>query len=413
MPDENPDIIVVDDDPMVGTLSRDLLTDEGYNVLLFNDSIQAISAIKEKKPRLVVMDIMMPGLDGMELCRRIKSDPLLKGTRVILVSGKSFQVEKHRAFKLGADTFIQKPYNVETFSKTVKQLLEGGSPPPPLTQETPPPSAPMAAREETPEPPDLDPGVIRVITWGCRALPAMMPNSVSRHGRQTSCVSVETGDHLFILDGGTGIVGLGREIVRKKRPKTIWIILTHFHLDHILGLGEFEPLLLPGYTINIVGTNDPDKNLRDMVQGIFYGSFAWLKTPPSARLELFEVLEDTYELVPGIKLLTMYSNHPTTTLCLGLELGGKKIIYAPDSEIFGETTSMQDYDEKFAWFCRDADLFIHDANYDGKEYELHKNEGHSSVTNVLEFAAEKARVKELVLFHLNASSGDEELEAMH
>ena len=74
---------------------------------------------------------------------------------------------------------------------------------------------------------------------------------------------------------------------------------------------------------------------------------------------------------------------------------------------------MQDYDEKLAYFCKDADVLIHDAHYDDKEYKSHRNEGHSCASTVLEFAAEKAGVKELVLFHLNPYASDETLDAMH
>lgn len=412
MTDESPDVIVVDDDPMVGTLTRDLLLDEGYKVLLIQDSLSAISALKEKKPRLLIMDIMMPGLDGMEICKRVKSDPDLKNVKVILVSGKSMQIEKQRAFKLGADSFIQKPYNVDIFAQTIRQVLEGTtarSAPPSV----PPPVAAPVEVQPAPEPPDLEPGTIRVGIWGCRGLSPVIPNSASKYGRQTSCVSVETRDHLFVLDAGTGIIPLGEEIIRKRRPREIWNVITHFHLDHIIGLSSFAPAHRPEYSIHIAGANDPEKKLRDAVQQAFYGSFAWLQQQPSAKIDLYEVIEDTYELVPGVKLSTMYANHPTTTLCLGLELFGKKIIYSPDSEIFSDTTAMQDYDEKLGNFCKGADILIHDANYTDEQYDSHKNQGHSGATNTLEFAAEKAAAKELVLFHLNASATDEELDAMH
>ena len=115
-----PDIIVIDDDPMVGELSRDLLTDEGYSVLLVQESLQALPAIKANMPRLIVTDIMMPGISGMDICKTVKNDPGLKHIKIIVVSGKSQEAEKQRAFQFGADFYLQKPYNVETFSKTVK-----------------------------------------------------------------------------------------------------------------------------------------------------------------------------------------------------------------------------------------------------------------------------------------------------
>lgn len=414
MVEQNPDIIIVDDDPMVGELSKDLLNDDGYNVLLLQESMEAVSTIKAKKPRLVITDIMMPGISGMEICKAIKSDSELKNIKIIVVSGKSYQIEKQRAFQLGADFFLQKPYNVETFSKTVKSILDDS----PGEAPAPPPSAPVQAniiREDEPlgAVNDLQEKQVRLTVWGARGLPSVIPNEPSRYGRQTSCVSVETRDHLFVFDAGTGIVRLGEELTSKKTYyKEIWLFITHFHLDHIVGLGQFKPIEKPEYKIHIVGVNDPERSLREMAQQSFYSSFALVKETPKAKIDLYEVLEDNYELLPGVLVKTMYSNHPTNTLVYLLEINGKKIVYSPDSEIWGDATALQDYDEKFGNFCESPDMFIHDVNYDDADYEKYQKQGHSGLGIVVNFAAEKAGAKELMPFHLNASYSDERLDKM-
>ena len=79
------DILVIDDDPMVGELSRDLLTDAGYKVLLVQESIEALPAIRANMPRLIITDIMMPGITGMDICKTVKSDPALKHIKIIVV----------------------------------------------------------------------------------------------------------------------------------------------------------------------------------------------------------------------------------------------------------------------------------------------------------------------------------------
>lgn len=408
----NPDIIIVDDDPMVGELSRDLLTDAGYTVTLIQESLQAIPAIKEQLPRLIVTDIMMPGITGMDICKAVKSDPALKHIKIIVVSGKSYEVEKQRAFQLGADFFVQKPYNVETFSSTVKSILDGA-----VANPAPPPAAPMAPsiiREDEPEQAsDLSPGQIRVTCWGARGLPPTLPNTASRYGRQTSCLSIETREHIFIFDAGTGIVELGREIAAKKRYyKDIWVCLTHFHMDHILGLGRFAPLFDSNFAIHLIGSNDPEKSLKEVAQATFYSSFSLAKQPPKAKIDIYEILEDNYELFPGVKLSAMYANHPTSTMIYVLDILGKRITYSPDSEIWGDATAFQDYDEKLGGFVKDSDLFIHDAVYNDKDYETRKHEGHSGLSIVVDFAAEKAAAKDLVLWHANPDYTDEQLDQM-
>jgi DNA-binding response OmpR family regulator/ribonuclease BN (tRNA processing enzyme) len=413
MTTENIQIVIIDDDPMVGELSKDLLTDEGYNVVLVQDSMEAIATIKEHMPKLVVTDIMMPGISGMEICKGIKADPALKDIKIIVVSGKSYDIEKQRAFQLGADFFLQKPYNVDTFSKTVKSILEDSSGDAPA----PPPSAPIKAAiiqdEVAEQMSDLNEKQIRLTVWGARSMPNSIPNLYSEYGRQTSCISIETKDNIFIFDAGTGIVALGEEIVAKKQYyKQIWLFITHFHLDHIIGLGNFKPIQDPNFTIHLVGANDPEKSLRETAQQAFYSSFSLAETTPKAKIDLYEVLEDNYELVPGVKVKTMYSNHPTNTLVYSFETMGKKIIYAPDSEIWGDATAFQDYDEKFGLFCEDCDILIHDTQYDDKDYETYKKRGHSGLAVVVDFAAEKANAKELIFFHLNMAYPDERLNEM-
>lgn len=408
----NPDIIIVDDDPMVGELSRDLLTDAGYTVTLVQDSLQAIPTIKAQMPRLIVTDIMMPGITGMDICKAVKTDPALKHIKIIVVSGKSYQVEKQRAFQFGADFFLQKPYNVDTFSATVKSILEGT-----VANAAPPPAAPIAPEiiqeEVAPQASDLDAGQIRVTFWGSRGLPAVMPNSASRYGRQTSCMSVETKEHLFVFDAGTGIVELGKEIATKKRYyKDIWICLTHFHLDHILGLGRFLPIYDPNFSIHLIGSNDPEKSLKEVAQATFYSSFSLTKQPPKAKIDIYEILEDNYELFPGVKLSAMYANHPTSTMIYVLDILGKRISYSPDSEIWGDATAFQDYDEKLGGFVRGSDILVHDAVYTDKDYENRKHEGHSGLSIVVDFAAEKAQARDLVLWHAHPDYSDDEMDKM-
>ena len=408
----NPDVIIVDDDPMVGELSRDLLTDAGYTVTLIQESLEAIPAIKAQMPRLIVTDIMMPGITGMDICKAVKSDPNLKNIKIIVVSGKSYEVEKQRAFQLGADFFLQKPYNVETFSNTVKSILDGA--PPPREPSEAPADAPAIIREdEHPQASDLDVGQIRATVWGFRGLPVQMPNSASRYGRQTSCFSVESRDHLFIFDAGTGIVELGKEIVEKKRYyKDIWICLTHFHLDHILGLGRFAPIHDPQFNIHLIGSNDPEKSLKEVAQATFYSSFSLTKQAPKAKIDIYEILEDNYELFPGVKLSAMYANHPTSTLVFVLDILGRKLTYAPDSEIWGDATAFQDYDEKLGGFVKGSDIFVHDAVFNDKDYEGGKHQGHSGLSIVMDFAVEKAQARDLVLWHAHPDYTDEQLDQM-
>jgi len=117
------DIILVEDDPLVGEIARDILTGAGYAVRLVPDSRDAMAAVKKIRPRLVITDIMMPGINGMDLCKMISSDPDLAKVKVMVMSAKSFEAEKRRAQMFGAAHFLPKPFTEKCLLKAVKDLL--------------------------------------------------------------------------------------------------------------------------------------------------------------------------------------------------------------------------------------------------------------------------------------------------
>lgn len=404
---EKPDIIVIDDDIMVAELSRDLLVSQGWSVLLLNDSRSAFKTIKENMPKMVISDIMMPGITGLDICKMIKTDPSTKSIKVIIVSGKSYEVEKQRAFQLGADFFLAKPYNIETFSKTVKSILEGASP---TSAPPPPPSKEPSEKINQINPIKSDEA--HLTFNGLRGMPSLLPVSQSKFGRQTMCMSIETSKNIFIFDAGSGIINLGREIISNKRYyKEIWLFISHFHLDNVMGLPYFEPLFDSKFTIHIAGPNDPEKSLKENIRSNFYSSFSPIKSAPNAKIDLYQVFEDNYEISPEFKITTMYANHPTSTIIYFINLMGLKITYAPDSEIWGDATALQDYDERLGNFSKNSDIFIHDAYYDESDYEKNSKRGHSSINIVTEFAI-KNSMKTFVPFNLNPEYEDNRIEKM-
>lgn len=84
----------------------------------------ALPRIKDEKPDCVLIDIMMPGKDGLELCQEIKSAKNISMPKVIIVSAKTFEFDKKRAFNLGADGFINKPIDAENFAERINSIIE-------------------------------------------------------------------------------------------------------------------------------------------------------------------------------------------------------------------------------------------------------------------------------------------------
>ena len=388
-------IVVVDDDPLVGELTTTLLQDAGLETLLVNNSLKALDAIKADPPAMVLLDILMPGLDGLTICHRIKNDPATKDVKVVIVSGKSFQEDRMRAMNYGADAFIEKPYNVDTFAERVKEILAGKP-----AEAVPAGFVPTGTEPE---------GKLVITIRGCRSFSPSQGGSRSRYGRETSCVTLEIEGRLLIFDAGSGIVPLGKELVSNGRPKELWLFLTHFHQDHVEGLGIFAPAYTPGFKLTIAGASDPEQSLESCVQRVFETA------PPElgelkAQIELYEMREETYQVLPGIKIAPFFANHPGLTLGFIVEAEGRKFVYSPDAEIYGEQgTALQDYDERLGLFVQGADLLIHDGRYLDSDYQTHKNNGHSSWLNTVELAL-RSEVKSLVLFHHDDAYADDILD---
>ena len=387
-----PQIIVVDDDPIVGSLSLDLLIDAGFSALLINDSKSAQEEIKRLQPSLVVLDILMPGIDGLTLLHRLKSDPATKDIHAIVVSGKSFGAEKARALQFGAELFIEKPYNVETFSAQIAELLKSAP------KIAPPPLAIVPNR------------AIQISIWGCRAPSADVFPVSPLYGKNTSCVAVELPEGMLIFDAGSGLVPLGDELAQTRKHMDLWLFLTHFHRDHVEGLSRFACARDEKFTLHIAGANEPDKTLDTMVAQAFEPGFR--DEAPPCRLTLYELIEETYEIMPGVRVTAFFSNHPGTTLGFILQTESKKIVYCPDSEVYGEAaTALQDYDEKLGGLIRDADLLIHDGRYTDADYQSNRNTGHSSFTAAIDLAGHN-HVKHLVLVHQDGRYSDDDLDQM-
>ena len=391
-------IIIVDDDPLVGGLTLELLTDAGYSARLIQDSLKAQDIIKAEKPALVILDILMPGLDGLTLLHRLKSDPETEPIRAIIVSGKSFEAEKQRATQYGAEAFIEKPYDVDLFAKKVKELMDKQGVEPKKIARPPSEPAPTPRTE------------LKAVVWGCRSTSSAVSPVVTRYGKHTSCVSVETPSHMFVFDAGSGISLLGNDLMKNGRHKELWIFLTHFHHDHVEGLAGFPCARDKDYTLHISGASDPDKTLEQALKAAFEPGFG--TETPAANIELYELMEQTYEILPGVRLSVFYANHPGTTLAYVLQTDGRKIVYCPDSELYGEyATALQDYDEKIGTVCRGADLMFHDGRYTAEDYKKNRNSGHSSFLAAVDFAG-KNLVKALVLVHQDDSYADAVLDQM-
>ena len=131
MPGET--ILIVDDNPANLKLAKVLLSGEGYEVHTAADSTEALAVVARVKPRLILMDLQLPGIDGLELTRRLKRDPRGQDTIILALTAYAMKGDEEKAFAAGCDGYITKPIDTRTLPAVIAKYLS------PLTQLKPEP----------------------------------------------------------------------------------------------------------------------------------------------------------------------------------------------------------------------------------------------------------------------------------
>ncbi len=119
-------IMVVEDDPDLVTLLRLMLEQKGFNVMCAYDGLQVVAGLEMQKPNLILLDIMMPEMDGFEALTRLKRDRGTASIPVILLTAKTRYEEVLRGYKMGADYYMTKPYTATQLLTGINSLLSRG-----------------------------------------------------------------------------------------------------------------------------------------------------------------------------------------------------------------------------------------------------------------------------------------------
>jgi len=125
-----PRILVVEDDPKVVIFVEDTLEAMGYQVLITRNGIEGLEKAREAKPDLLILDVMMPEMDGYEVCRQLKADPDTRRIPVLKLTAKGQLGDKVKGLDIGADDYLAKPYEKVEFEARVKALLRRSVSPP-------------------------------------------------------------------------------------------------------------------------------------------------------------------------------------------------------------------------------------------------------------------------------------------
>ena len=117
------DVLIVDDEPNIVISLQFLMQQAGFVVRLAADGVAALALIAERPPDLVLLDIMLPRLDGWEVCRRIRANPAWQPMKVLLLTAKGRDVDVEKGLALGADGYVTKPFSTRELVQMVQGML--------------------------------------------------------------------------------------------------------------------------------------------------------------------------------------------------------------------------------------------------------------------------------------------------
>jgi DNA-binding response OmpR family regulator len=122
--DDQKRILLVDDDPYILLSLEFLMKKAGYKVFVARNGTEALDSIQASQPDIVLLDIMMPDVDGYAICRHIRATPALAGIKVVFLSAKTKEQDIQKGFEAGADRYIKKPFSTKDLVKQVEELLD-------------------------------------------------------------------------------------------------------------------------------------------------------------------------------------------------------------------------------------------------------------------------------------------------
>ena len=271
---------------------------------------------------------------------------------------------------------------------------------------------------------------MKVRFWGVRGSYPTPGAGTVKYGGNTPSVEVQAGNRTIILDAGTGIIPLGRELARTKRANELLLLFSHLHHDHTQGFPFFVPAYMPNVMMHIYGPDGTHESMRDVLERNQSSETFPLGLRDMASSKDIQAVRESQVIVwdeEGDRLVESGSGvsdeavvirihkslaHPGGVFAYRITWRGRSVVYATDTEGYVGT------DKRLVRFAKGADVLIHDAQYLDEHYwgQLEgfpstQGYGHSTVTMACEVAA-SAGTGTLVMFHHEPAYTDAMLTGM-
>ncbi|HSW31311.1 MAG TPA: response regulator [Longimicrobiales bacterium] len=403
-------VLVAEDTEVVSHLMLRLLEEAGYEVALASDGEEALAQVAAFRPDLLLLDLMMPKLHGIEVLRRLRAGEEAHRLGVIVCTAKSFKTEHMAASELGAYAFLPKPHSNQQLLDVVAAYFAG----------LPAPADMAVASSPTGEAysPDMETGRGRLAFWGTRGSIPTPGAAFMRHGGNTSCMQIEHGGEILVFDAGSGIRELGLELLQGP-PRRVHLFITHTHWDHIQGFPFFTPAFLPGWEVVVYGAEGFGKSLEAVFRGqLDQDYFPVQMEDMNASIEFRHLTHEPVR-VGDVTVTWEYAQHPGATVGYKIDVAGTVLSWFPDDEfLFGYLGAPEDLtldDPRLAPYHRavdflsGVDILVHEAQYTASEYPAKVGWGHSSVSNAA-LLAKLAGVKRWIVTHHDPMHDDRFLE---
>lgn len=378
MTTDNLRIIVVDDSSMAMNIAVELLQQAGHQADGLLGSEGAFERIRDLKPDVVISDVMMPGINGFELCRMIRAEPELKDVRIVMASAKPYDADRNKARRLGADGYIVKPFTVEKFEGILQSLDR-----------------------------------MQVTAWGVRGTLPVPEEGYIGYGGNTSCYSLQLSAHRhLVFDAGSGIKNCGNALLKAggKRIEAD-LFITHPHWDHINAFPFFKPLYVPGNTVRVHGVAQDEVGFEQLMVAQMDGIYFPVTVQEFGGTVTFHEIGEQEIRLEDVRVRSMLLKHPGNCLGYRVDCHGRSFCYITDNELYPDDSEFADEEffERLADFCRGANVLVHDCTYFDEEYANGKvHWGHSPLGEVCRLAS-LAEAERLWIHHHDPDQSDDDI----
>ena len=118
-----PSVLIVDDEPNIVLSLEFLMSEAGFDVRVARDGEAALGAVRDRRPDVILLDVMTPIRNGYDVCQAIRADPALRDVKIVMLTAKIREVEREKGLALGADEYVTKPFSTRELVERVRRLV--------------------------------------------------------------------------------------------------------------------------------------------------------------------------------------------------------------------------------------------------------------------------------------------------